>query len=42
MKTLKDFINESLLVEGKTDYAFVWDHFKPSTLYCLNGAVNML
>lgn len=42
MKTLKDFINESLLMEGKTDYAFVWDHFNPSTLYCLNGAVNML
>lgn len=42
MKTLKDFINESLLMEGKTDYAFVWDHYNPSTLYCLNGAVNKL
>lgn len=42
MKTLKDFINESLLVEGSTDYAFVWNHNNPSTVYCLNGATNAL
>lgn len=42
MKNLKDFINESILMESKTDYAFVWDHYKPSTLYCLNGATNKL
>ena len=42
MKNLKDFINESLLMEGKTDYAFVWDHYNPSTVYCLNGATNAL
>ena len=41
-KDLKEFLNESLLVEGKTDYAFVWDHFDPSILYCLNGATNKL
>lgn len=39
---LKDFINEALITEGKTDYAFVWDHYNPSTLYCLNGATNKL
>ena len=39
---LKDFINESLLIEGNTDYAFVWSHREPSTLYCLNGATNKL
>ena len=42
MKTLKDFINESLLVEGNNDYAFVWNHYDPSTVYCLNGATNAL
>lgn len=42
MVDLKDFINESLLVEGTTDYAFVWSHDNPSTLYCLNGATNKL
>lgn len=39
---LKDFINESLLVEGNTDYAFVWNHYDASTLYCLNGATSKL
>ena len=39
---LKDFINESLLVEGSTDYAFVWDHYNPETIYCLNGATSKL
>lgn len=37
MKTLKDFINESLLMDSKTDYAFVWNHFNPSVLYCMIG-----
>ena len=39
---LKDFINEALITEGNTDYAFVWSHNNPSTVYCLNGAVNAL
>ena len=42
MKSLSQFINESLLVEGNTDYAFVWNHYDASTLYCLNGATNKL
>lgn len=42
MKSLIQLINEALLVEGNTDYAFVWNHYDASTLYCLNGATNKL
>lgn len=40
MIDLKDFINESLVMESNNDFMFVWNHYDPDTMYCLNGNIN--
>lgn len=39
---LKDFINESLVNESTTEFAFVWDHYEPDILYCCTGDIRKL
>ena len=36
---LKDFINESLVMESNTNFMFVWTHYNPDNMYCLNGNI---
>lgn len=40
---LKDFINESLVNEAKTEeLLFMVDHFDPEIIFCINGDINKL
>lgn len=39
MMDLKDFINESLVNEAKSELLFIMDHSNPEIIFCLNGNI---
>ena len=42
MKNLSEYINEAFVVESNNDFMFVWTHYDPDTMYCLNGNINKI
>lgn len=42
MINLKELLQESLLTESVNDYAFIWNHDNPDTMFCCNGNIQKL
>lgn len=42
MITLKELLQESLLTESVNNYAFIWNHDNPDTIFCCNGNISKL